>query len=58
MWLTKGGGFFNPQRTMGGILDTIPVDGRLRCETLPPEPSSGTDEHRARALIEYADARL
>jgi hypothetical protein len=43
---------------MGGILDTIPVDGRLRCETLPPEPSSGTDEHRARALIEYADARL
>lgn len=51
LWLTNGCGIFNPQRTMGGILDTVPSDGWLRRETLSFESSTGTVRHRARALI-------
>lgn len=51
LWLTVGCGILIPQRTMGGILDSVPSDGWLRRETLSSKSSTGTVRHRARALI-------
>ncbi len=48
--LTKRGGFFNPQRTMGGFLDSVSIDGWLCRQTCPAEQFCRKTSNRARAL--------